>query len=164
MGVYEHPEGGGIICGMQLVPGAILRPGDVYASTTGAWEECPCSGAMLGSVTSIWVRPEVDLSDEGLGVLTDLMRLGGDWCVAMRHRKFYRVPDPEWNWDERLDPAEITCGECIQELVDFGLLKSMICPVGGASSDYATVVWGKSENQVFCLTEAGRREVEQRLQ
>lgn len=161
MRIYEHPKSQKLVYGMQLAPGAILQRGDVYASTTGEWETCPCPGAMLGSVTSIWVRPEVGLTNDALSVLVSLIRLGGEWCVAVRRLTFYLIPGPGWNWDGRLQPVEISCGECIQELVDFGFLESMTHLVEDINGDYAAVAWRDSENHVFLLTDAGRREVEQ---
>lgn len=44
--------------GEILKPGAVLRATDVYSSTTGKWELCPCPGAVLPEgLEVVWVRP-----------------------------------------------------------------------------------------------------------
>ena len=48
--------------GRQLEAGDVLEPDDLYESTSGSWERCPCPGLTLsGPITiasaPIWVRP-----------------------------------------------------------------------------------------------------------
>ena len=55
----EHPIAiRATIVGEIIKPGTRLLPTDVYASTTGKWEYCPCPGALLPEgLDVIWVRP-----------------------------------------------------------------------------------------------------------
>lgn len=44
--------------GNLLEAGDVLRPTDVYESTSGDWEPCPCPGLPIGEgVATRWVRP-----------------------------------------------------------------------------------------------------------
>jgi hypothetical protein len=41
-----------------IPPGTVLERTDLYLSTTGSWEPCPCPGVTLGEGnTTQWVRP-----------------------------------------------------------------------------------------------------------
>jgi|GEM_PF-3585555 len=58
---FIHPQSEKEIFGEQLVPGDVLREGDVYPSTTGEWQDCPAGlpGQKLGpKCVGFWVRPE----------------------------------------------------------------------------------------------------------
>jgi hypothetical protein len=64
MDVIYHPFANPIQ-GRRLQAGDVLRSTDVYASTTGKWERCPCAGAVLQTnVDVVWVRPPPSISDE----------------------------------------------------------------------------------------------------
>ena len=43
--------------GKRIPVGTTLEPTDLYASTTGKWELCPCPGIIMNSPDVIWVRP-----------------------------------------------------------------------------------------------------------
>jgi len=47
------------VFGRAIEPGTTLERSDVYESTNGNWEECPCPGVTLQEgVAVIWIRPE----------------------------------------------------------------------------------------------------------
>lgn len=47
-----------IVEGRRLNPGEIIQANDVYDSTSGRWENAPCSGIILQQgCETIWVRP-----------------------------------------------------------------------------------------------------------
>jgi len=50
---------GDVVLGNQLETGDVLEPTDVYESTSGRWELCPCPGLTLEASLEgpIWVRP-----------------------------------------------------------------------------------------------------------
>jgi hypothetical protein len=44
--------------GRRLEAGDVLEEGDLYASSAGRWERCPCPGLTLREGTdAVWVRP-----------------------------------------------------------------------------------------------------------
>jgi len=50
--------------GHLLEPGDVLEPTDVYDSTVGDWQSCPCPGLTLQAGSdAIWVRPLVFKDD-----------------------------------------------------------------------------------------------------
>lgn len=52
IGKYTHKYG------HQLEAGDELEATDVYSSTSGYWELCPCPGTKLvGGLAVVWVRP-----------------------------------------------------------------------------------------------------------
>ena len=59
--VRERPHG---VLGRRLRSGEVLLATDVYESTSGRWEPCPCPGIRLllpqgeNSSAVLWVRPE----------------------------------------------------------------------------------------------------------
>ncbi len=63
--IIEHPKKGTPqngrythILGRKLEAGEELQAGDVYDSSNGYWEQCPCPGVILqGGVATTWVRP-----------------------------------------------------------------------------------------------------------
>lgn len=55
---FIHPISNiGTVLGIKIEPGTVLEENDVYASTTGKWENCPCPGVMLQNSDVFWVRP-----------------------------------------------------------------------------------------------------------
>lgn len=47
------------VLGFTLEEGDELRETDVYDSTSGNWESCPCPGNKVGAgMVTVWVRPE----------------------------------------------------------------------------------------------------------
>lgn len=57
---FYHPDPSvPFIVGRQVMSGETLEPTDVYSSSNGRWEPCPCPGLILGEGHSvIWVRPD----------------------------------------------------------------------------------------------------------
>ena len=53
----EHPVSSKRILGLILKEGELIKNTDVYASTTGNWDQAPCPGLTLGQTDVIWVRP-----------------------------------------------------------------------------------------------------------
>lgn len=61
----EHPMSGTPIDGEFVPIFDLLRPTDVYPSTSGRWEVCPCPGVLLPDYDMaigvpnpvLWVRP-----------------------------------------------------------------------------------------------------------
>ncbi len=54
----RHPKSNREIVGVRLIPGEKLEPSDVYDSTGGLWELCPCPGLEIEpGAETIWVRP-----------------------------------------------------------------------------------------------------------
>lgn len=48
-----------VVSGYLLEPGDVLEATDLYDSTSGVWEPCPCPGLALGDGTgAVWIRPE----------------------------------------------------------------------------------------------------------
>lgn len=56
-GYHENPYSGKLFFGVKLYTGTKLEAPDVYASTSGSWELCPCPGVVLQNTETIWVRP-----------------------------------------------------------------------------------------------------------
>jgi hypothetical protein len=73
--LHFHPESRTEVHGCELEPGDILQKGDVYSSSNGRWEPCPCPGLVLlpsmpkqqddesclppqPAFPVIWIRPE----------------------------------------------------------------------------------------------------------
>ena len=53
-----HTVPGCTISGRKLEAGEVLEATDVYESSNGQWEPCPCPGLKLGEgVACIWIRP-----------------------------------------------------------------------------------------------------------
>lgn len=51
----SYPAG---VYGHELEPGDVLETSDVYNSTSGAWESCPCPGLKIqDGAGATWVRP-----------------------------------------------------------------------------------------------------------
>ncbi len=58
MAKITHPKSNEVIEGTQLGYGDVLSENDVYDSSSGKWEKCPCPGLVLQNGTAaIWVRP-----------------------------------------------------------------------------------------------------------
>lgn len=49
--------GADTIYGVKVGLGDTLQENDFYASNTGKWEKCPCSGLVLLTKDVLWVRP-----------------------------------------------------------------------------------------------------------
>lgn len=58
--LHGHPlDLSRVIYGRRLNPGEMIKPGDVYDSTSGKWEKAPCPGmAVPEGFHVVWVRPE----------------------------------------------------------------------------------------------------------
>ncbi|KKS38969.1 MAG: hypothetical protein UV01_C0001G0045 [Parcubacteria group bacterium GW2011_GWA2_42_14] len=56
---HFHPETGLEVFGTLIEKGTRLEKDDVYDSTSGKWEKCPCPGAVLqtSEPNVIWIRP-----------------------------------------------------------------------------------------------------------
>lgn len=56
---HRHRVDGPYVFGFELEAGDTLEPDDVYNSTSGNWEKCPCPGLTLGGegANVKWVRP-----------------------------------------------------------------------------------------------------------
>jgi len=56
---HNHPMTGVPVFGTLIESGTRLEENDVYDSTNGKWEECPCPGIILQTDGThvIWVRP-----------------------------------------------------------------------------------------------------------
>lgn len=161
MQVQTHPQSGVPIVGMKLAEGAILQEGDVYDSTVGVWEQCPCPGLELKATSTFWVRPRAELSENARLLLDYLNLRGGDFygCIAERNGTYYVIPSPNFNWDGRIDveSQRVQHPECVQELVGYGYLAFGEHAVSNWQSDYATV-WEGHQNRVYTLTDEGKRE------
>jgi hypothetical protein len=57
--LHEHPRNPNVtVFGVQLKPGDVIQPDDVYDSSSGRWETVPCPGLKIGEgISTIWVRP-----------------------------------------------------------------------------------------------------------
>lgn len=56
---HSRPERPKSVLGFLLEVGDVLEPTDVYASTDGTWDPCPCPGLKLhDGVKVMWVRPD----------------------------------------------------------------------------------------------------------
>ena len=57
---HEHPRNmHDKVYGVKLETGDTLEPTDVYSSSNGFWEPCPCPGNPLGDGSSVtWIRPQ----------------------------------------------------------------------------------------------------------
>ncbi|PIT88526.1 MAG: hypothetical protein COU29_01955 [Candidatus Magasanikbacteria bacterium CG10_big_fil_rev_8_21_14_0_10_36_32] len=58
--LHTHPKNPNEkIFGQRLQAGDIVEEDDVYDSSSGKWEVCPCPGLTLQeSVNTYWVRPD----------------------------------------------------------------------------------------------------------
>lgn len=56
-GTLGKPYG---IFGRELETGDVLEATDVYDSTSGTWEPCPCPGLTIQAARNgtVWIRPE----------------------------------------------------------------------------------------------------------
>ena len=59
---FIHPISADRIEGVRILPEDKLQSSDVYDSTSGKWEKCPCPGLVLQKGSGegnpiIWVRP-----------------------------------------------------------------------------------------------------------
>ncbi len=140
MGAHIHQPREGIF-GMRLAPGAILRNYDLYLSTTGRWDRCPCPGVVLENTEVIWIRPG-GIPENVRGLLCDLTSCGGDLygCVMERNGAYYIVPDPTWNGDSRTQIKRVEHPEYLQDLIDYGYLAV------------------NQEDRVYTLTDEGKHE------
>ncbi len=60
--VYNYPNMENSVVGYELETGDILQQNDVYNSSSGKWEKCPCPGLMIQierDSSVIWVRPDI---------------------------------------------------------------------------------------------------------
>lgn len=64
---HNNPYVRSPIYGIRIQPGTKLEEKDVYASTRGTWEPCPCPGVILQDSEIIWVRPEINPGTGALG-------------------------------------------------------------------------------------------------
>ena len=62
--IYVHPNHGPMgagkthVYGWKIEPGETLEATDVYSSSSGYWEACPCPGLVLQEGNAVvWVRP-----------------------------------------------------------------------------------------------------------
>lgn len=55
---YNNPYTKNVIFGARLQAGDRLKVTDIYASTSGEWEVCPCPGVVLGKTDTLWIRPQ----------------------------------------------------------------------------------------------------------
>lgn len=57
-----HDHNYAAIYGHLLEEGDVLTEDDMYASSNGRWEKCPCPGLTLGKQVGnpLWVRPTQD--------------------------------------------------------------------------------------------------------
>jgi len=53
---FVHKESGQVVRGVRVRVGKFLRKDDVFESSTGNWEKCPCPGTRLVSTHVTWVR------------------------------------------------------------------------------------------------------------
>lgn len=56
---HAHPHTLAYVYGTLIKPCAVLEPTDVYSSSSGKWEPCPCPGIVLECLCNgvVWVRP-----------------------------------------------------------------------------------------------------------
>lgn len=57
---YLHPRTLRPIFGTVILPCTVLLPTDVYSSSSGDWEPCPCPGIVLECLVPgvHWIRPD----------------------------------------------------------------------------------------------------------
>lgn len=149
MHTHTHPRSGLPIKGLLLASGALLRPEDKYACSSGRWEICPIPGLILDRTQTVWVRPEARLSDRARTLLLCLTAQAPIYSryVAQRPWKSYAiVPSAHFNWDPRIETPVVEHPECIQELVDFGYLEygEYSMPYDGLNCIFALTDLGKS--------------------
>jgi hypothetical protein len=127
MEVHVHPKSGARIEGSRLGHGTELTEHDVYDSTDGTWQPCPCPGLaiMRSGCRTMWVRPfkvPSTLAQELLGCLT--IWETKPCCVARPYigGQYVVIPSKNFNWDGRVDTPRVTHQECVQELIDCGCL------------------------------------------
>lgn len=49
--IHIQPISGQKVYGIRIFPGEVLSSEDVYNSSNGNWEPCPCPGNILGEGT-----------------------------------------------------------------------------------------------------------------
>jgi hypothetical protein len=161
MQVHTHPESGETITGTRLAAGAILQQNDRYNSSDGKWRPCNHTAGhrIEPNCTTIWVRPNVGLSENARTLLGYLNSRGGEsyGCIAERQDVYYVLPTSTWNWDGRFELQHVEHPQCIQELVDYGYLTFGKYNVRNPESDYATSKFNGT-NEVYTLTKEGKRE------
>lgn len=68
--IHIHPRSGHYVFGEKLPAGTVLEATDLYDSSSGRWEPCPCPGLVLQEgVATTWVRPSL-AEDPGTGAAT----------------------------------------------------------------------------------------------
>ncbi len=125
MQTHVHEESGDVVEGLQLAPGAIVRPGDVFAAADGNWRFLPCS-FVLGNSLVKWVRPRGDLSQsarEVLLLLTDREKrpkfihvFQHTFAIAC-HNDFNSIDWPRTKYPLILNP------DTLRELIDYGYIE-----------------------------------------
>jgi hypothetical protein len=158
---HIHPQSGATLSGMRLAVGAILRQDDRYDSSDGKWRSCnhTAGNKIEPGCTTVWVRPNVSLSDHAMVLLCVLARReeGRASYISERDGVQYLLPTPTWNWDGRVALKSLRHPECVQELVDYGYLALSKHEIKNPDSDYAVCRMG-AKNEVYSLTEEGKKE------
>ena len=150
MNVCIHPKSGVQVQGMQLVRGVVLQKSDLYDSTSGKWENCPCVGGTVPNGQHVvWIRPNTELSAEGKVLLTYLTQNN----FLLTYLYWWKViPSPRWRYDGRMD-WRVLQPECVQELIDFGFV-SALSP-REIDYGYEGIFHSPQENEIYQVTEAG---------
>jgi hypothetical protein len=142
-----HQFGGPPVQGMPLVPGAVIRQGDRYDSTSASWEACEWVVGLPVPAGNhvVWVR-STDLSEEALILLGFLTRFpGGLYSHVWESSpgRYDVVPFANWTpFDATFQWAthDVHDARCVQELIDFGYLA--LGPKQGRRPNYSVTPSG----------------------
>jgi len=123
---HIHSNSTETVLGIALVRGATLREGDIYDSTSGKWVACSIAGEILGHTMAQWVRPR-NLTPQEKILLASLVApdLKSCYCIAKNvsdSRRYLVIPSPTYNGDTRISIGGVNNTECIEPLLDFGIL------------------------------------------
>lgn len=156
---FKHSCGEDVVKGLQLFPGARLRAGDLYESSSGKWTPCPGFEGRLEHAQPIWVRPKARLSKEAKKLLKTWANYSNHQIRVMRQDRqsdFYFLCVPWFNWDGRL-PLELATADLdvIQELLDYGYVTAEFVLVRNPDTEHSTAAPG-SVNETYILNESGR--------
>ena len=154
MNTYVHPKSGEQIRGMRLAPGAILQKSDRYDSSDGRWETCLSVGRTVAKGKHIqWIRPNAELSQAGKIILVFLSKTSSFLTYRLHWKA---IPNHGALYDDQID-WKISYQECVQDLIDFGLLEAIhACEVDhGRSYDSNGIFHIPKENEIFRVSDAG---------
>lgn len=152
METHVHPVSKTPIDAVRIGPGATLREGDMYDSSSGKWEQQRLiAGCKLeAGCETIWLRPQ-DISAEAYVLLAHLTQ-HEFLLTETTHWKV--IPTPRWARDTSMDWRVADQG-APQELIDYGYV-ALLTEMQEFVDRDAAVIPIAQRPKIFALTSIGR--------